>query len=72
MQHQRVIGIKSEIAAVVEPVEMSVASETAKAVLMEKMVEKTTIEIPTMFSDEPIPMGKICSMDDPTCEACSA
>jgi ribonucleoside-diphosphate reductase alpha subunit len=71
-KHQRVAGIKSEIAAVVEPVEMSVASETAKAVLMEKMVEKTTIEIPTMFSDEPIPMGKICSMDDPTCEACSA
>jgi ribonucleoside-diphosphate reductase alpha chain len=55
-----------------KPVEMSFSAKPKMAyetAATDVLVEEKTA---TMFSDEPIPMGKICSMDDPTCEACSA
>lgn len=81
-KHQRISGVKAEEGAPVA-LEMASAAEAAKAVLAEKMaampasfaeeiVDGVITGTPNMFSDEPIPAGKICSIDNPDCEACSA
>ncbi len=81
-KHLRISGVKTEEGAPVA-LEMATAAEAAKLVLAEKMMsrpvavadivlEETMMDTPNMFSDEPIPAGKICSIDDPDCEACSA